>query len=238
MFLASKHTYKVCKWWLTARLHSAWEHHLSLKTQTVNKSCLSFMCSHLFFSFLLQPSPDVYVKVLAGDEVIQVNDQIVVSVAYINLCVCSISSLRCIHVILSVWGLAFTLNLLFLQKWNGDLWPGIFTCPAASGGLEQSCPCEEAAGEPQRSDSGPEEDSRVSETQTSVPALLHTGQRNHSLHQLYQLLSAGELNALIFWLNSSGLCYPVTFVWMYWRPPEVYDSPFTSTWLAVLKILG
>lgn len=28
---------------------------------------------------LLQPSSDVYLKILAGDEVIQVNDQIVVS---------------------------------------------------------------------------------------------------------------------------------------------------------------
>ena len=37
----------------------------------------SYLCC---LSLLLQPSPDVYVKILAGDEVIQVNDQIVVSV--------------------------------------------------------------------------------------------------------------------------------------------------------------
>lgn len=40
-------------------------------------------------SFILQPSSDVYVKILAGDEVVQVNGQIVVSV-YISYYVNSI----------------------------------------------------------------------------------------------------------------------------------------------------
>lgn len=42
---------------------------------------LCIYCEFTFvLSFILQPSSDVYVKILAGDEVVQVNDQIVVSV--------------------------------------------------------------------------------------------------------------------------------------------------------------
>lgn len=44
--------------------------------------CNSHGKSKIFVSYLpLQPSSDVYLKILAGDEVIQVNDQIVVSMA-------------------------------------------------------------------------------------------------------------------------------------------------------------
>lgn len=44
--------------------------------------CNSHGKSTIFVSYLPpQPSSDVYLKILAGDEVIQVNDQIVVSMA-------------------------------------------------------------------------------------------------------------------------------------------------------------
>lgn len=53
--------------------------------------CFVFL---FFLSLLLQPSSDVYVKILAGDEVIQVNDQIVVSVNNMHS--------TCTHVVLPV----------------------------------------------------------------------------------------------------------------------------------------
>lgn len=83
---------------------------------------------------LLQPSSDVYLKILAGDEVIQVNDQIVVSTER-NVCI----------------GFFY-----ILQGWKS------FYRFASSGWVEQSEPHKEAAGESQRRDSGPEEDPRVS----------------------------------------------------------------------------
>lgn len=47
---------------------------------------------------------------------------------------------------------------------------------APLGGLEQSQPREEAEGESQRSDSGPEEDPRLGATETPRPAESHKGQ--------------------------------------------------------------
>lgn len=94
----------------------------------------------------LQASSDVFLKVLAGDEVIQVNDQIVVSTA--------VRPQTCI---------VFT--FLFENACFPDL-----------GGVEQSKPYKEAAGESQQSHSGPEEDLRVSPTHQSAPGFIHTGQ--------------------------------------------------------------
>lgn len=98
-----------------------------------------------------QPSSDVYLKILAGDEVIQVNDQIVVSMAA-HVCV--------------AFHLTVLENLQFRSRNRAS----------SSGGVEQSKPYKEAAGESQRSNSGPEEDPRVSPTYASTSGFIHTGQ--------------------------------------------------------------
>lgn len=92
-----------------------------------------------------QPSSDVYLKILAGDEVIQVNNQIVVSTA-VQPQICILST--------------------FFFKNLGSALPGW---------VEQSKPHKEAAGESQRSHSGPKEDPRVSPTHQSAPGFIHTG---------------------------------------------------------------
>lgn len=51
----------------------------------------SYLCC---LSLLLQPTADVFVKILAGDEVIQVNDQIVVSV---TICIYSMCTQACMY---------------------------------------------------------------------------------------------------------------------------------------------
>lgn len=54
--------------------------HTRCPSQEIIKSRKKKTDIHLFVLLhLLQPSSDVYVKILAGDEVIQVNNQIVVS---------------------------------------------------------------------------------------------------------------------------------------------------------------
>lgn len=54
--------------------------------------------------FPSQPSSDVYLKILAGDEVIQVNDQVVVSMA-VQLRICIVFT--------------FCFNNLCLIRWGG-----------------------------------------------------------------------------------------------------------------------
>lgn len=97
-----------------------------------------------------QPSSDVYLKILAGDEVIQVNDQIVVRMAA-HVC--------CFYILVLE-------NFQIRSQYLVSL----------SGGVEQSKPYKEAAGESQRSNSGPEEDPRVGPTYASTPGFIHTGQ--------------------------------------------------------------
>lgn len=63
-------------------------------------------------------------------------------------------------------------------------------CFASSGGVEQSKPHKEAAGESQRSDSGPEEDPRVSPAYASAPGFIQTGQaglKSFLSHPLLQM---------------------------------------------------
>ncbi|CAG10443.1 unnamed protein product, partial [Tetraodon nigroviridis] len=102
--------------------------------------------NHYVTGAAAEASSDVFLKVLAGDEVIQVNDQIVVSTA--------VRPQTCI---------VFT--FLFENACFPDL-----------GGVEQSKPYKEAAGESQQSHSGPEEDLRVSPTHQSAPGFIHTGE--------------------------------------------------------------
>ena len=107
----------------------------------------------------MQPSSDSYLRILAGDEVVQVNDQIVVSDA----------------VFTSLNSVDSRLTAKSFCPWSNNLHTEKF-CVTASGGLEQKKPHQEAAGESQRSDPGLEEDSWISATQRLRPALLHTGQ--------------------------------------------------------------
>lgn len=58
----------------------------------------------------------------------------------------------------------------------GNLHIGSLYRVSSSGGVEQSEPYKEAAGESEWSNSGPEEDPRVSPTYTSAPGFIHTGQ--------------------------------------------------------------
>lgn len=129
-----------------------------------------FRGSYLCVSLILQPLNNVDVKILAGDEVIQVNNQVVVSDTVYRLCVCMYSGLLHYTVYVCLYELSIISALTFLDSY---LHVGIMICVASSGGLDQGKSCEKTAGESQCSDSGPKEGTGVSATQSLSPAAVH-----------------------------------------------------------------